>query len=320
MNAPFDKNPLIPPILHSFTIKRGKKTHAVTRNWILVLLRILDAIAQSDRPLDDDDLYTYDYTLKKSRAKAIPELLWKHGFPIQLGMSAEGVTTRGAPGLRVFRAIGGGAVLQGCSKEERNALISQAIEVLRSELLVTIGQKPVEIPDHAFGDAGNFVQALLHALENRSNGRVEQALVGAKLQLRFPGEVISSEPAFAGDAQTKRECDFSTGEMRIIVSVSPKDSHFESAAYFSREHREVFFVVSERSLNAARKRIAAAKLPRRVFVLSVQDYVASNMAETARDRKITAREMCMELVAEYNKRIANDYDPSLQVKLPSAAH
>ena len=37
-----------------------------------------------------------------------------------------------------------------------------------------------------FEQTGTFVESLLKAVENRSNGRVEQALVGAKLQLRFP--------------------------------------------------------------------------------------------------------------------------------------
>jgi hypothetical protein len=282
----------------------------------LVLLRILDEVRDGDRALEEDDLYSYDYTLKRSRATAIPRLLRKHGFPVQLGMGGEGVTTRGAPGLRVFRAIKGGGVLHGRSPEKRIALINEAIEILRLELSRTIGQKPVELPEHLFQDSGSFVGALLHAVENRSNGRVEQALVGAKLQLRHPREAVSAQPTFAGDAQTGRECDFAVGNTRVIVSVSPKNSHFDSAVYFAKERKNVFLVVSDESFNAARRRIAAAKALGLVRVLTVQDYVAGNMAEIADERRITPQEMCVDLVAEYNKRIANDYDASLQVVPP----
>jgi Domain of unknown function (DUF4928) len=318
MNDQISKNPLLAPILHSFDIKRGKKTGAVPRSWLLVLLRIFDQLGDADHALTDDDLYTYDYTLKKSRANAIPELLRKHGFPVQLGMGHEGITTRGAPGLRVFRAIEGGAVLDGRSKEERKALIKEAIEILRLELSHTIGQKPVKLEENVFQDSGDFVGALLRAVENRSNGRVEQALVGAKLQLRYPTEVITAHPTFAGDAQTGRECDFATGNMRVIVSVTPKDPHFDSALFFAREGRQVFLVVGEKAFSAARRRIAQEKANGPVRVSAVQDYVAGNMAEIARDRKITPHEMCIELVTEYNKRIINDYDPSLQVVMPES--
>src|SRR5689334_5106095 len=87
-----DQNPLLGPIRDSFLVKRNKKTGLVPRNWLLVVLCIVDLIAESEAGLEDDAIYTYDYTLKGSRAAAIPKLLGKYGLPINLGMSGEGVT------------------------------------------------------------------------------------------------------------------------------------------------------------------------------------------------------------------------------------
>src|ERR1051326_3009277 len=74
-------NPLLAPIIDSFGIKRAKKTSIVPPNSLLAMLLILDRIHDSDAPLYEDDLYTYDYTLKDSRGAAIKALLRKHGFP-----------------------------------------------------------------------------------------------------------------------------------------------------------------------------------------------------------------------------------------------
>ena len=134
-----ENNPLLAALFDSFEVKRKKRTGTVPPNWILALLCVLDAIAESPNPLTEDEMYTYDYTLIKSRSNAIVRLLEKHGFPTKTGLSGEGVTVRGAPCLRVFRAIKGGAVLAGRPDEEKKALIKEAIELLRSELLLTIG-------------------------------------------------------------------------------------------------------------------------------------------------------------------------------------
>ena len=64
------------PICESFVIKRRKKDALIPRNWLLIVLCILDMIAESDASLSEDDVYTYDYTLKKSRAKRFPRF-WR---------------------------------------------------------------------------------------------------------------------------------------------------------------------------------------------------------------------------------------------------
>ncbi|MCI0640792.1 MAG: DUF4928 family protein [Gemmataceae bacterium] len=307
-------NPLLPPILQSFKIKRTKNG-AIPPNWLLIVLKLLDYFRTSEAGLSEDDIYTYDYTLKKSRASAIPKLLEKYGLP-KVRLSSEGVTVRGAPGLRIFRAVNGGAVL-GTDKVRREDLILEAVELIRKEILKGLGQQPIKLPAHCFNHSGNFVRALLESTKNRSQGQVEQALVGAKLQLRFPNEVIRVIGAFAGDRQTGREADHEVKNLRVIVSVSPKPQHFRAAESLAKVGREVCLVVGEKSYNAARKQMTVDSTAT-ITVATVADYVTANMKEIAQGANLTAAEMCLRLVAEYNKHVAKKHDSSLQVLLPDS--
>jgi hypothetical protein len=301
----------------SFDKKRRKTTGLVPPNWLLITLRIVDMLRDRDTPIDEDEIYSYDFTLKKSRAASIPRLLTKYALPTDLGLSKEGVTVRGAPGYRMFRAIQGGAVLLSYPATQREIWILEAVECIREEIMSLVGQKPVELPSHVFEHTARFVPALLEAVTNRSNGRVEQALVGAKLQLRFPETDVPIHTGYAGDRQTGRESDYEVGNIRVLVSVSPSQAHFASAELLAKGGRDVYLVVSDRALESAKRRIRVGGQEGPVTVDSVSRYVTSNMKETSHQLRINARETCVRLVAEYNRRIAAENDHSLQVVDPA---
>ena len=102
----------------------------------------------------------------------------------------------------------------------------------------------------------------------------------------------------------------------MIVSVSPKDQHFESAKLLADRGRQVFLVVSKKAFAAAGKRMDRDGYQGKVLVATVELNVAGNMTEISTERKITAGEMCLLLAEEYNRRIVADNDESLQVVLP----
>jgi hypothetical protein len=181
-------NPLLPPLQEALDKKRHRGTGLVHRSWLLVLLTILDHVQKAGAELSEDDIYTYDYTLQGSRG-ATARLVAKHSFP-DLGMKKEGVTTRGAPGLRFFKAVQGGAILKELDNGLQERFLKEAIDLLRTEARKVEEQPYLELPYSAFENAGTFLRALLDAAKKRSQGRVEQAVVEAKLQLRFPDEVI----------------------------------------------------------------------------------------------------------------------------------
>ncbi|MBL8827354.1 MAG: DUF4928 family protein [Planctomycetaceae bacterium] len=309
------KNPLLRPILDSFEVKRIKSTGLVPANWLLAVLCILDAIQMADRALEEDDIYTYDYSLKGSRTGMV-KTLEKYGLPVRVGIGKEGVTKRGAPGLRMFRAMNGGKEIMGLPKEQRDRLILEAVDLVRIEIDRNLSLGKIQIALNDFENAGSFVLALLKNTHNRSGGRVEQALVGAKLHLRFPKKSIVSNPGFAGDKQTGREADYEFDNIRVLVSVSPKADHFDAAIALAKLGRQIFLIVSERRVAATKKTIAARGFDGTIVVSSVSDYVKGNMMEIAGETGMTAREMCLRLAREYNSRISIENECSLQVELP----
>src|SRR3954453_723514 len=141
------QNPLLEPILVSFDLKR-KRDGTIPSNWLLIVLKLLDIFRTNGVVITEDDVYTYDYTLKNSRGDAIAKLLEKYGFP-KLPLSREGITTRGASGLRVFRALEGGAVM-GSDLARRDLLILEAVELVRNEVLKSLGQKPILLASKSF--------------------------------------------------------------------------------------------------------------------------------------------------------------------------
>lgn len=316
MTQHHSQNPLLAPLRRSFDVKRSKSTGLVPRNWLLITLRIVDMLRDRDTPIAEDEIYSYDFTLKKSRTESITRLLSKYAFPTNLGLSKEGVTVRGAPGFRMFREIEGGAVLMPFPAAQRDAFILETVECIREELSRVLEQKPVELPTNVFQHTGKLIPALLNATTNRSNGRVEQALVGAKLQVRFPQSQVAVNVSFAGDRQTRRECDYEVGNIRVVVSVSPSPAHFASAKLLADEGREVYLVVSDGAFASARTRIKREGYEGLVTVQSVADYVVSNMKETGHQLELSAQEMCARLVAEYNRRIGSEYDQSLRIVVP----
>ncbi len=309
-----NQNPLLPALRKAIQLG-SQKTGKSTTNWLLALLVVLDRVRGTAKKLDDNALYTYHYSLKDSRGGAIRKLVERYAMP-KLKISDEGITIRGAPGLRFFWEIEG--VLDWGAIEKRKALCDEAIEEIRKELMAIAGQEPVKLPAIAFNEAGTFVPALLEAVHNRSQGRLEQALVGAKLHLRFPNEEVEMHRGFAGDKQTNRDTDFHVGNLRVSVSVAPKNHHFVDAKQSAEQGNEVILVVSEKAFDSARKRVKQDGAVGRIRVVTVAEYVAGNMAEMSADLRVSSHEMCMRLVSEYNRRIMLENDDSLQVVLPSA--
>ena len=61
-------------------------------------------------------------------------------------------------------------------------------------------------------------------------------------------------PVYAADRQTGRECDYEVGNIRVIVSVTPKDQHFESVGLLANEGRQVYLIVTDESVKRTRLR------------------------------------------------------------------
>lgn len=165
------------------------------------------------------------------------------------------------------------------------------------------------------------VNALLQAAGARGGttaGAVAQHLVGAKLSLRFPDLDISNESYTTADQQTDRPGDFLVGDTAIHVTMSPGENLItnRSRANLHAGFRPLILVPEDRA-TGARQSVEIANLGGKVAVISIEDFVGTNVEEIATFSDQGIRTGLKDLLVRYNQRVqAVESDPSLQIAIP----
>ena len=165
------------------------------------------------------------------------------------------------------------------------------------------------------------VRMLLAAARERGGttaGAVAQHLVGAKLSLRFPGQVISNESYTTADQQTDRPGDFLVGDTAIHVTMSPGDNLMSNRCRSNLQagYRPLVLVPEDREA-AARQLVDNAGLEEKVAVNSIEDFVGQNIEEIAGFSETGIKIGLRALLEKYNERVqAVESDPSLRIKIP----
>lgn len=165
------------------------------------------------------------------------------------------------------------------------------------------------------------VRMLLTAASERGGttaGAVAQHLVGAKLSLRFPGQVISNESYTTADQQTERPGDFLVGDTAIHVTMSPGDNLMSNRCRSNLQagYRPLVLVPEDREA-AARQLADNAGLDEKVYVNSIEDFVGQNIEEIAGFSDTGIKTGLRALLERYNERVqAVESDPSLRIKIP----
>lgn len=165
------------------------------------------------------------------------------------------------------------------------------------------------------------VDALLQAARARGGttaGAVAQHLVGAKLSLRFPDQSISNESYTTADQQTDRPGDFLVGDTAIHVTMSPGENLISnrSKANLQAGFRPLILVPEDRAA-VARQSVDIAHLGGRVAVVSIEDFVGTNVEEIATYTDQGIRTGLKDLLLRYNERVEHvESDPSLQIAIP----
>lgn len=166
------------------------------------------------------------------------------------------------------------------------------------------------------------VESLLKAGDEKGGntaGAVAQHLVGAKLSLRFPDELIGLDSYTTADQQTNRQGDFTVGDTAFHVTMRPTQSLMENRckANVSHGYRPVVLVPVE--LVAAAMQLAKiASLSDKVSIISIESFVGLNVEEMGVFRASEIRSGLRSLLEKYNERIVlAEADLSLQIEIPS---
>jgi len=137
--------------------------------------------------------------------------------------------------------------------------------------------------------AESVIADILQQADERGKvGVVAQYLVGAKLQLRFPGQDIQREAYNKGDRKKRgdphaRLADFEVAEAVIEVALgTPDEKHLDQVMdILETSSSEVWLLVRAARLGAWQSELAALNAPmrQRVVVVGVESFVGQNVTE-----------------------------------------
>ncbi len=147
-------------------------------------------------------------------------------------------------------------------------------------------------------------------------GPVAQYLVGAKLQIRFPGLQVENKSYSTADEQSDRPGDFLIGDTAFHVTVSPMPGLYEKCKRNIQSGFRVYLLVPERIVVGTRQNAESAA-PGKIAVESIESFVAPNIEELATFSKSELVHSFKRLMETYNERVsAVENDKSLLIEIP----
>lgn len=207
---------------------------------------------------------------------------------------------------------------RGLSDDERAALIDE----MQSELVQSLDAY-YQLEQIAFDfdprmPARTLIARILaRAGERKVSGPVAQHLVGSKLALRFPDQMVDNFPYSAADDQAGRPGDYQLGDTAFHVTVAPTLGHAERCKKNVRAGIGSYMIVADAKVAHARALLEELGVANQVAVESVESFVGQNIAELS--GFASNRFYCTfgDLLREYNKRVCEvETDGSLMIEIP----
>jgi len=286
---------------------------ALSRNTVAVGIVSLDHLRQAC-PASKDNILSPGGEVRGARS-GLRSILAKYSIPASY---LKEVTTRQGhqDAQRLLDSLDWGQILAGIADEERDRLLVELIGVLAGRAKEWLERQSLKLELDRRQGPVSWISVILEGAQPRSSGIVEQHLVGAKLQTRFPNIEVANHPAHAGDRQTAREGDFAiSNTVYHVTAVPSRDVLEKCAANISAGKHPVLLVPSEKQSEA--KAIAKYQgIHESLTVLSIEDFVAMNVIELADAEGKGFFAVLQDIIALYNKRLAQvETDLSLQIEV-----
>jgi hypothetical protein len=200
---------------------------------------------------------------------------------------------------------------------ERNAVLNELQRWLAGKVRAYFERRRLEIEfDPQLSTWANVRNILNAASAVGKASSVAQYLVGAKLQLRFPEIKVENELASAADLPSGRFGDFEIGDAVFHVTISPGVNVAEKCHKNLSVGKRAVLLVPETALLSARDYVQNVARDR-VFVVSVETFVAGNLKELSVFRRSELVSGFRRLLELYNERIdAVESDKSLMIDIP----
>lgn len=237
----------------------------------------------------------------------------------------EGRTNRGLiDAVRGMLAVIESLELEELPVDARNAVLDELQGFLAARVTARLNQSGLPFRYDAAQSTLQSVEDLLSLARERGvEGQVAQHLVGAKLECRFPETEVENRSYSTADAQSGRAGDFQVKDTVFHVTVALSRGHLDKCVANLGEGHRVYLLVPERSLKEdkalANKVLTEERVSGRVFVQSIEAFVAQNVDEQSGFGHAAQRDALSRLLGVYNSRVAAaEPERSLLVRVPAS--
>ncbi len=161
-----------------------------------------------------------------------------------------------------------------------------------------------------------WINTILKHVKNKSGNRIEQHLVGAKLQKRHENCSIPNHPAHSADVQTERLGDFSIHDVVYHVTAAPSQAVIQKCAANIRAGKRPILLVPQNKKAAASGFAELENLEHQISVIAIEDFIAVNIIEISSSEKTDFFQILKDIIEIYNKRLADvETDMSLRIEI-----
>lgn len=289
------------------------RNRKISRNTIAIGIVILDRL-RIQSPLDKSEIVSRGGEIAGSRA-GLYKLLLKYGLPESF---LKEVTTRQAhqDGQRLLDSLEYGRVCDGLSKKDRERKLRGAINKLQEKAHAWLSRQHLKIACDRQNSPATWIHSILEEAKGRSGGKVEQHLVGAKLEQRHPNIPIPNHPGHAADVPTARSGDFRVGTTCYHVTANPSLSLLKKAASNLGGGLFPVILVPSNKVSKAKHLAEEQGIDARIEVFAIEDFLAQNIIEMSEGQQQSFVETMRSIVEKYNRRLEEvETDMSLKIEL-----
>lgn len=289
--------------------RNGRGASINTLSGIVIVLDHLCEIA----PLTEEHVVTTGGQLRGGRGNNLRAVLRKYGMRDDL--LSDGVTTRSTQRFRDFMAaINYGEVLKGLSQAEREEAVKTLMQPVKARVTLLTTHEPLVIDLSNRKSLTAQVASVLRLSRERSRGRVEQHLVGAKLEERFGRDKVNRERAYSADVQTSRAGDFAIGTTIYHITASPMPILTRKLRANLAANYTPVLIVPDDMVSRALEILKNGGLENQVEVFALVMFLTQNILEMADAAGIDHAEMLERVLYIYNERIQEtETDQSLRI-------
>jgi hypothetical protein len=253
--------------------------------------------------------------IKGVSGAAVARILATHG-ETRAFLKEGGRTNRGGPGgieqmLLALERSG----LRDMSQEERSTVLNQLQAFLTEKVREFHNRQRLKFVYDPSATTWHAIRSILRqAKESGKAGPVAQHLVGAKLALRFPEQIVRNDSYSTADDQLGLSGDYQVRNTAFHVTVAPMPAVYDKCKLNTEAGLRVYLVVPDEALEAV-KDWAERLAPGRIAAVSIETFVGQNLDELSGFGTPTCS--LLRLLETYNARVDKvETDKSLMIEVP----